>query len=676
VESERVYTSIVSEGKEGKAPPRLSVIAKDVMNVSLRLDLDAVRHSSAFSERLQAAVAPDPQPGKISASDEACFRVTVSSLNLSSSLEPPPARASSRNAAQYAGIFLPATLTDSALSDVTAMLPTADCCRKDPQHSRTDDSDAPPDFCTTARARTKLSQRLLSMVHPFLAQNFGIKGIVAVRQPRGAPADLVLVDLTHTPASLVTELLQLTNGQVIYAGSPELVLQVIVIAHVTVVTVAAEAHAEGEGKQPAARTSPSSATSLNAASSSTNSTVNQHNLATELPSCPVCWHRIDPICLNLPRPGTAQLCSAFCAPPNLLLGTRGKDRRSADISCPNQRLLLPWPRPAHCDVCRAVEDYWHGQSAAAASHENDAKLACNVCAMQQTLWVCLTCAFLGCGRYSNKHAADHYTETGHAYSLELATLRIWDYWTSGFCHRTDLLACPSAPPLLQQPWMSRLVAGTTAPRADASSSKSPQKAGMVGEEYEALLQSALEDQAQHYEGQVAHVRAQLLSVEASHMTVAETCEVQALQSEIAGLQTEIQGATQRLLAAQSQEAEARASSQRLLRGQQVAQDVLAKLQEETAQEQEQGRILVEELEQQIADLTANQRYVPESVFAGKGQGIHLAASHLLTHTHTRHLPFPFFSQDATPVYAKRRIAAGADLGRDRVNQYEEWEETA
>jgi hypothetical protein len=160
------------------------------------------------------------------------------------------------------------------------------------------------------------------------------------------------------------------------------------------------------------------------------------------------------------------------------------------------------------------------------------------------------------------------------------------------------------------------------------------------------------------------------------MTVAETCEVQALQVEIAGLQTETQGATQRLLAAQSQEAEARASSQRLLRGQQVAQDVLAKLQEETAQEQEQGRILVEELEQQIADLTANQRYVPESVFAGKGQGIHLAATHLLTHTHTRHLPFPFFSQDATPVYAKRRIAAGADLGRDRVNQYEEWEETA
>jgi hypothetical protein len=32
--------------------------------------------------------------------------------------------------------------------------------------------------------------------------------------------------------------------------------------------------------------------------------------------------------------------------------------------------------------------------------------------------------------------------------------------------------------------------------------KTPEKATMIGEEYEALLQSALEDQAQHYEGEI------------------------------------------------------------------------------------------------------------------------------------------------------------------------------
>lgn len=235
-------------------------------------------------------------------------------------------------------------------------------------------------------------------------------------------------------------------------------------------------------------------------------------------------------------------------------------------------------------------------------------VVCGVCRMQQTLWVCMTCGFLGCGRYSNKHAADHFVDSGHPFSLELATLRIWDYVTGGFVQRTDLLECPSAWPLLQ-PWLSPSRSPSERPAAILSAEKAPKKATMIGEEYEALLQSALEEQAQHFEGELTRLRAQLTAeqVDRSIMTPAETAEVEALQTEIATLRVSIDHVSRELLDAQAMEAVQRTTSANLLRQQQVAQDLVQRLEKETADERAVGRQQVDELEQQIADLTANQR---------------------------------------------------------------------
>ena len=225
----------------------------------------------------------------------------------------------------------------------------------------------------------------------------------------------------------------------------------------------------------------------------------------------------------------------------------------------------------------------------------------------------MTCGFLGCGRYSNKHAANHFVHSGHPFSLELATLRIWDYVTGGFVQRTDLLECPSSWPLLQ-PWVAPPSSpgrahALTLPMPDSMMEKSPKKATMIGEEYEVLLHSALEEQAQHYEGELSRLRAQLMAehVDKSSMTETEAAQVEELQRDIASLQTEIDRVSRELLDAQSEEAGYRSSSAKLLRQQQVAQDIVQKLEQETAQEQAVGRQQVEELEQQIADLTANQR---------------------------------------------------------------------
>jgi chromosome segregation ATPase len=138
---------------------------------------------------------------------------------------------------------------------------------------------------------------------------------------------------------------------------------------------------------------------------------------------------------------------------------------------------------------------------------------------------------------------------------------------------------------------------------------SPKKANMIGEEYEALLQSALEDQAQHYEGELTRLRAALTaeSVDQNQMTKEESQEVDSLKADIARYRAEIGRLGRQLLDAQGQEAGYRASSQRLLREQSVATDLLDKIREEAARENEEGERQVAELEQQVEDLTANLR---------------------------------------------------------------------
>jgi BRCA1-associated protein len=267
--------------------------------------------------------------------------------------------------------------------------------------------------------------------------------------------------------------------------------------------------------------------------------------------------------------------------------------------------------------------------------EEATDLFCAECAMHKTLWLCLTCGFVGCGRYSNKHSVAHFQETNHPYSLELATLRIWDYVHGeygGYAHRADLLECPSSPPL-SYPWIARSrssasssalspvsissskpsyslpYAAAYAYASSGDTEKSPKKATMIGEEYEALLQSALEDQAQHYEGEITRLRAELTAavVDQSSMAPEEQKVVEAVRGDIDRWRNDIDHASRDLLDVQAQEAGHRATSQRLLSGQQEANELLKEIEEEAQRENERGKCQVEDLELQVRDLTANLR---------------------------------------------------------------------
>jgi len=151
--------------------------------------------------------------------------------------------------------------------------------------------------------------------------------------------------------------------------------------------------------------------------------------------------------------------------------------------------------------------------------------------------------------------------------------------------------------------------------ATASSSKlsQPKKSIMLSEEYETLLQSALEDQSQHYEGETARLRAELaLSLmQETQISDRESREIHALKKDSERLKHEIEELSSLLLSAQTSEVKNRSMSQRLLREQSISKELLDKIRTEAIKEHETGKQRVDDLEMQIADLTANLRMMSE-----------------------------------------------------------------
>jgi len=364
----------------------------------------------------------------------------------------------------------------------------------------------------------------------------------------------------------------------------------------------------------------------------------------ELPLCPVCLYRIEPNRLGLPEPKDKQRCSQYCA-INEEEGDTGSSKTADENSrdkyydntgfCRNMKFLSPWSYPFYCLACHIIHErltqsgaqpYWrHDSSNLTAFKSGDEttantltpllnireRLHCFKCGMKETLWICLTCGTVGCGRYSQAHAERHFHNSFHPYSLELATQRIWDYATSSFVQRKDLLNCPLMQQLLGE--INRAAYHGAAVMNDECCGMahlkggSPKKATMIGEEYEVLIQSALEDQAQHFEGKLSHLRAELTaqSVDEGKMTKNEIEEVEKLQQEIFHLRGQVDHVGKDLLKVQAEEAGHRAKSNLLLREQSIANNLFEKLKEELTRERKLGKLQVEDLEQQISDLNAN-----------------------------------------------------------------------
>lgn len=85
--------------------------------------------------------------------------------------------------------------------------------------------------------------------------------------------------------------------------------------------------------------------------------------------------------------------------------------------------LVKWTDTS-CPVCRYIQ-----------TPEQDQENFCVQCDARQDLWICLICGHVGCGRYLEGHAYEHYKLTHHTYSMQLGANRVWDYAGDSYVHR-------------------------------------------------------------------------------------------------------------------------------------------------------------------------------------------------------------------------------------------------
>ncbi|CAG2194195.1 BRAP [Mytilus edulis] len=118
---------------------------------------------------------------------------------------------------------------------------------------------------------------------------------------------------------------------------------------------------------------------------------------TELPNCPVCLERMDE--------SVDGILTILC-------------NHAFHMKC-----LAQWGDTS-CPVCRYIQ-----------TPEEVVDNRCMTCGSQESLWICLICGNIGCGRYTGQHAHSHFVETQHTYSMQLGNNRVWDYAGDNYVHR-------------------------------------------------------------------------------------------------------------------------------------------------------------------------------------------------------------------------------------------------
>lgn len=179
---------------------------------------------------------------------------------------------------------------------------------------------------------------------------------------------------------------------------------------------------------------------------------------TELPTCPVCLERLDQ--------DTSGILSTLCD-------------HSFQCSC-----ISKWT-DSSCLVCQFCQQQAN-------------KPTCSICGTSENLWICVICGFIGCGRYKERHAIEHWRNTQHCYSLDLETQRVWDYVGDTYVHRLN-----------QSKTNGKLTDMRTLDE-DCGACESSEESGnsvavvsskieAIVDEYNYLLASQLENQRQYYE---------------------------------------------------------------------------------------------------------------------------------------------------------------------------------
>ncbi|KAG0170286.1 hypothetical protein DFQ30_002673 [Apophysomyces sp. BC1015] len=227
---------------------------------------------------------------------------------------------------------------------------------------------------------------------------------------------------------------------------------------------------------------------------------NEEDSLCELPTCPVCLERMDENVTGLLTILCQHTFHCYCL------------SKWGDGSCP----VCRYSQKPVLETGNSRSSLDPNQESSLIPDTADDANECFVCSVKESLWICLICGHIGCGRYQDAHAYDHYMETNHLYALEIETQRVWDYAGDGYVHR-----------LIQNMVDGKLVELPSAASSGGDNQNqvaSQEKLDAMSVEYTYLLTSQLDSQRMYYEDHLTEVTAQL----------------SALTTQVKGLMTEIQ----------------------------------------------------------------------------------------------------------------------------------------
>jgi BRCA1-associated protein len=143
----------------------------------------------------------------------------------------------------------------------------------------------------------------------------------------------------------------------------------------------------------------------------------------ELPTCPVCLERMDESITGLLSIQCHHTSQCYCL------------EKWGCNQCPvckysHKPVLLS---QSSSSSKRAIKQQQQQQQVE--EEEEEIVYECCECTSIESLWICMICGHIGCGRYQEAHAYDHYMDTNHLYALEIETQRVWDYLGDGYVHR-------------------------------------------------------------------------------------------------------------------------------------------------------------------------------------------------------------------------------------------------
>nr|XP_032527231.1 BRCA1-associated protein [Danaus plexippus plexippus] len=133
---------------------------------------------------------------------------------------------------------------------------------------------------------------------------------------------------------------------------------------------------------------------------------------TELPTCPVCLERMDESVAGVLSVQCSHSFHADCLV------------RWSDARCPVCRCAQT-PEPRERAVCLQCEI--EGGPVEEGGPMGEGEGAGEALEAYGSLWICLICGHVGCGRYEKGHAAKHFLASNHTYALQLGSNRVWDY---------------------------------------------------------------------------------------------------------------------------------------------------------------------------------------------------------------------------------------------------------